>query len=265
MKKIRKIGFVGAGRVAGCLSHALSDAGYTISWVWSRTEAHALHLALDFGAMHTSEYRNDLPETDLVIISVSDDEVMNVIHHLDKCSSLVVHTCGSLPMDLLSSCSSNYGVLYPVQTFTSGRKVNLREVPLCIEASDNRQMMLLNEVASSISDHVQEMDSQQRLCLHIAAVFANNFSNYMYTLAGNILDTCGLPATLIHPLMRETTAKAIEISAKKVQTGPAARADIETIRVHLEWLKNEKSLQDVYLLLSKQLAGNPEIELNVSE
>jgi predicted short-subunit dehydrogenase-like oxidoreductase (DUF2520 family) len=191
---------------------------------------------------------------------VNDDAVGDIVLQLERSSSLIVHTSGSLPMEVLASASPDHGVLYPLQTFSLPRTVSMRGVPLCIEASGNKQLAILAELASSISGHVYELDSQQRLCLHIAAIFTNNFTNYLYTLAGGILDKCGLPAVLLHPLMQETAAKAIQMGASGTQTGPAVRGDEETISMHLEWLKDNKDLFEVYELLSRQLSANSKMK-----
>jgi predicted short-subunit dehydrogenase-like oxidoreductase (DUF2520 family) len=253
MEKNINIGLIGSGNVATHLSKALVKAGHRISWVYSKTKEHAQRLALETGSITIDDIGSDLPVTDIIIISVNDDAVKEIAAKLKKSIVPLVHTSGSLPMDALLTATDKAGVLYPLQTFTRSSEINMQEVPFCIEASDNTTLKILETLASAVSDKVIKIDSRQRLCLHIAAIFANNFSNYMYVLAGQVLQKCNLSPELLHPLIKETANKAIHDQVENVQTGPAARGDMEIIKKHLEWLKDDDELKEVYSLLSCQL------------
>jgi predicted short-subunit dehydrogenase-like oxidoreductase (DUF2520 family) len=253
LERIQSAGMIGSGNLATHLCHAIIAAGIRVSWVYSRTEEHAQKLANSIRSVCVTQTRDRLPQTDLIIICVSDDAVPKVIRKLGKRSCLVVHTCGTVPLKILLPHFPLAGVLYPVQTFTSGREVNMREVTFCIEASDLKTGLVLRNFASSLSDHVVSIDSEQRLYLHIAAVFANNFSNYMYVLAADILKQKDLPFNLLNALIKETGAKALDITPYKAQTGPASRKDQMTVKKHLSLLKNDLRAKELYRFLSRQI------------
>jgi predicted short-subunit dehydrogenase-like oxidoreductase (DUF2520 family) len=253
MEKVINIGFIGSGSVATHLSGAFLKAGHSISWVYSKTKDHAQKLADEINSVAITETGQDLPASDLIIISVSDDAVKEIVAKLKKCNVPLVHTSGSLSVDVLLPASDCAGVLYPLQTFTLSSEINMREVPFFIEASDENTLKMLEILASSISDKIVRVDFSHRLCLHIAAVFANNYSNYMYTLAGHVLKKCNLSPELLHPLIRETAAKAIHNPPENIQTGPAARGDLEILKKHLEWLKDDDEMKEIYSILSRRL------------
>jgi predicted short-subunit dehydrogenase-like oxidoreductase (DUF2520 family) len=253
LERIQSVGMIGSGNLATHLCHAITAAGIKVSWVYSRTEEHAQKLANNIKTLCVTQLRSKLPQTDLIIICASDDAVPKVIKKLGKRSCMVVHTCGAVPMDVLSTNYARAGVLYPVQTFTAGREVNMREVTFCIETSDLNTGIILRNFASAISDHVVSIDSDQRFYLHIAAIFANNFSNYMYILAADILKQKNLPFNLLDALIKETGAKALDISPYKAQTGPAVRKDTLTMKKHLSLLKYDTRTKELYKLLSRQI------------
>lgn len=168
--------------------------------------------------------------------------------------AVVAHTAGSVGIDELVLDIENRGVFYPLQTFTAGVPVDLRQVPLLIEGSTKKAEKELRELASALSEYVYITTSQQRLALHAAAVFASNFTNHMYASAQGILAEHGLPAGLLKPLIAETARKAAEAAdAADVQTGPAARGDRKTVDKHLELLRNDKRLQELYKLISSNI------------
>jgi predicted short-subunit dehydrogenase-like oxidoreductase (DUF2520 family) len=185
-----------------------------------------------------------------VIISVPDHELPALINFPVPDDVMIVHTCGALGMDVFNGKAAHYGVFYPLQTFSKNIPLELKDVPLCIESSDKDSLEMLRLVASSVSDKVVEIDSDKRKILHLAAVFACNFSNTMYAMADDILKTAGLPVELLHPLIIETARKATLGQPWNVQTGPARRNDITTIETHEAMLKGMASYEEIYTLLS---------------
>ncbi|TFG72325.1 MAG: DUF2520 domain-containing protein, partial [Flavobacteriales bacterium] len=174
-------------------------------------------------------------DADVYIIAVSDGAIAEVSRSFENRNGLVVHTSGSIPGNALSG-HNRRGVFYPLQTFSSERAIDFRNVPLCIEAKDPIDLKLLHLMASSISDMVYEIDSEQRKYLHLAAVFANNFTNHMYVLADQICKENGLPFEMLRPLIMETAKKIEHHSPLLMQTGPAIRHDATVLKMHAELL-----------------------------
>ncbi|MFR4026322.1 MAG: DUF2520 domain-containing protein [Alistipes indistinctus] len=145
-------------------------------------------------------------------------------------------------------------MFYPLQTFTAGRRIDFRQVPLLIEGEHPDTAAALRLLASELSDSVYEVSEQQRAQLHLAAVFACNFTNHMYAIAQELLAEKGLPPQLIGPLISETAAKALGCpSAAAVQTGPARRGDRQTQQKHLGLLEGHPQLQELYQKISTEI------------
>lgn len=253
-----RITMVGAGNVATHLALAFAEKGYIIQQVYSRTEQSARVLAEKTGASHTTDLGNLVSDSGLFILSVSDQALEEIIEKSSFGASLVVHTSGSMPMKVFRDKVINYGVLYPLQTFSKDRKVDFSTLPLCIEANTPANLEVLNHMCSLLSQKVVFMNSRKRLNLHLAAVIACNFSNHLYSLAEKVLKENNLSFDLLHPLITETAEKAVQYGPTQVQTGPAVRKDIKVIEKHIELLSFSPELQTIYDLLSKSISTNQE-------
>lgn len=245
---------LGSGNVATHLGHTLTGKGYRILQVYSRTRAHAQSLA---DALHT-EAIDDLAQLNttaaIYIIAVNDDAIPSVLSQLpSSLDGMVLHTAGSVAINIFEGYVARYGVLYPVQTFSGAKKVDFSIIPLAIEASDDEMMDRLYVLANGLSDRVFACDSEQRIALHAAAVFACNFTNHLYTIAANILHDYQLGMDLIRPLILETAEKVMTHEPKDVQTGPAVRNDRETQQKHLDLLKARPDMMELYQLLSRSI------------
>ncbi len=190
-----------------------------------------------------------LPEYDLVIIATPDDLIATISNSIQT-NAVVVHTSGSVPMDVLS-IHSNHGVLYFPQSFSKTRDVDFSEIPICIEYATTIAQERIEAVANTLSQKRHYLDSNQRKQLHLAAVFTNNFVNHCYTIAQQLLNEQQLDATLLEPLMKETLRKAIDLSPVDAQTGPARRGDHQTITAHLELLNSTQ--KEVYKSITQSI------------
>ena len=218
--------------------------------MYSRRKAAATTLAAKVKAAAITDLQKLDPQASIYIIAVKDDAIATVAKQLKLGSAIVVHTSGSVPMAVLKGVSKNYGVLYPLQTFSKGKAVDLRTTPVCIEASNRQTAQQLSYFARSISGNVQKVSSEQRKVLHLAAVFACNFSNHLYAVAEGILKKNKLSLHLLQPLIEETALKIRHASPVKMQTGPAVRGDKKTMDAHLQLIRDADT-RKLYTLLSK--------------
>lgn len=250
-----KIVLVGAGNVATHLGTALRDAGYRVLQVFSRTEESASALAGKLNCLYTTDINQVVPDAGLYVVSVKDAVLAEVIPPLVRRNpkALFVHTAGSMPMDVWKGEAVRYGVLYPMQTFSKSRAVDFSTVPFFIEGSGREEAEALKAVAERIGGKVYEATSEQRRYLHIAAVFACNFTNHMYALAHRLLDSHGLPFEVMLPLIDETARKVHELPPAEAQTGPARRYDENVIGKHLEMLADEPRLAELYEKISQSI------------
>lgn len=260
MKNIQNIVFIGAGNVATHLGLALQNTGRQIVQVYSRTEENARLLSGKLHADFTVDLKTINPDADLYIITVADDAVEKVADLLWVNRSLVVHTSGSVSIDVLQKCSENYGVLYPFQTFSKAREIDFSVVPLCIEANSKDNLLLLEQLARNLSQKVVKVDSEKRKILHLAGVFASNFPNFMYRIADQILTENKLDFDLLRPLILETAMKVQEMRPENAQTGPASRGDEAILRKHSELLKEYPEYRRIYNILSDGIRGRGKME-----
>lgn len=250
---MKKIVLIGSGNVATHLGSALWASGVQVLQVWSRSIENATVLAQKMGSQPISLMSDISAEADAYIFSVKDDALSKVLSQFPYTNKLLIHTVGSISVDVLEPYSSRYGVLYPLQTFSKVKNVDFKNIPLLLEASDDRVMQELRVLAEGISLRVALASSIQRKSLHIAAVFACNFTNHLYAIAEDVLSNNALDFDLIRPLILETAEKAMLHSPKEVQTGPAVRKDAAIVNSHLAMLEDYPDLQLLYQLLSERI------------
>ncbi|WP_442588511.1 Rossmann-like and DUF2520 domain-containing protein [Pedobacter sp. AW31-3R] len=248
-----KIVCIGSGNVATHMAIALKEVGAEIIQVYSRNHQNAEILAALTRAKAISRWEDLNRQADCYLIAVKDEVIASVAAQLIGLKGLVVHTSGATSLSSLSLLGKGYGVLYPLQTFSRTKAVDLKKVPLCIEGDSPESLERISAIAHLISPLVSEVDSAQRTILHVAAVFACNFSNHLYHLSAEILAAHQLEFDLLKPLIMETAKKIQNSNPADVQTGPAIRNDVDTMKKHLSLLQDKPALQEIYTLLSNSI------------
>lgn len=254
------IAIVGAGNVAWHLVQALHAAGHTIAAIYSRTATPREELAkLTPPAVPVASLNFLSVKADAVLIAVPDASLAAVARELQVTPGTVVaHTSGSQPLTVLATVAgARTGVFYPLQTFSKAKPVNFSQVPLLLEAQDEATLQLLEKLAQSISRDVQQVNSQARKQLHLAAVFACNFTNHLLGISQQLLQEANLEPVLLQPLIQETISKAMQQHPFRVQTGPAIRRDENVIQEHLHMLEQHPHLQQLYRLLTQSIQSIP--------
>lgn len=251
----QRVVLVGAGNVATHLGMALKKAGYEVVQVFSRMEHSASALAGQLGTDYTVSLEALCPDADLYIVSVKDAVLQSLLPSVvrGREEALFVHTAGSMPMNVWEGIAIRYGVLYPMQTFSKQRPVDFGTVSFFIEANGPDDLETLKAMASSLGSKVYEASSEQRMSLHVAAVFACNFANHMYALSAKLLAKYGMPFEAMLPLIGETADKVHLLAPKEAQTGPAVRRDGNVMNKHLDLLADEPVLQELYEKISKSI------------
>jgi predicted short-subunit dehydrogenase-like oxidoreductase (DUF2520 family) len=249
-----KIVFIGAGNVAVHLSQALQNTGFEIAQVYSRTETSARGLANLLQVPYATSISRIISDASLYIISVSDDAIEPLTGSLELADRLVVHTAGSVPMDVFAGKLDNYGVLYPLQTFSKSSPVDFTGIPMLIEANTPGNLQRLRMIAETISQKVYCASSAERMQLHLAAVFGCNFVNHFYHLSAQIAQQAGFNFDVLSPLILETARKAIASgNPQQMQTGPAARGDRNVMDKHMELLAAHPEWRTIYAMLSESI------------
>ncbi len=253
VKPLKDIVIIGAGNVATHIANTLKNNAKIIQ-VYSRhlNNAHQLAQQISSECQYTDNV-NDLCVADLYLISIKDDAISEFLKTIPEQlrDSYWAHTSGSVPRDVFNGFNNKNGVIYPLQTFSKEVKVNVEEVAIFVEGNNTDVENQLIRYATLISKSVYKADSQLRQQLHVAAVFANNFSNYMYIIANDILKRNNLPFSVLSPLIKETTRKATSIPPLEAQTGPAVRGDLNVMNKHLSLLNTEES--NIYDIVSQSI------------
>jgi predicted short-subunit dehydrogenase-like oxidoreductase (DUF2520 family) len=249
---------IGAGNVSTHISRHFHSAGHRISCIFSRTEASARRLAGELGVPGTSRPESVPSDADFYIIAVPDRVVVETGKQFSPAKGIWLHTAGSLSLDILKNIFEQYGVLYPLQTLSRSRRVEPSQVPCLVEGSSPRVTASLMKLASSVYKRVEEATSEQRLVIHAAAVFANNFSNHMVHIAKQLISDQKIDPGLLDPLLQETFEKIKEMGTQQGRTGPAERGDQETIKKHIELLKGHPEWEKLYTFISRDIERSRE-------
>lgn len=249
-----KVIFIGSGNLATQLGLALQSKGIIISQVYSRTKANAKVLAELLNADYTNNISEIDQHADIYIYALKDSFLNNFFNRFKFPQEAIhIHTAGSIQMNDFNGFAYKYGVFYPLQTFSKNKSVDFSEIPICIEASTDDVKQELMKLAYLLTPKVYFVNSEQRKQLHLAAVFACNFSNYMYDIASEIVGKAGIGFDILQPLIAETVNKIQTLNPYEAQTGPAVRYDKKTIKTHLFMLNRMPEYKTIYNELSTSI------------
>lgn len=242
---------LGAGNVAFHLTRALIENTCNVQQIFNRTLEHAREIGEANRISYTDKI-SEIEKADIYIIASADSGIEEFSHYIPYDDVLVVHTSGSSPMSVLKG-DYRKGVFYPLQTFSKERTMRYDNIPFFIEAENSEDLKKLNELGNRISNEVHELNFASRMQVHMTGVWANNFVNHLYYIAGNICEQNNVPFDVLLPLIQETANKVIEMNPKDAQTGPAKRGDQVIIDRHLEALQDDSRLLQIYQILTDSI------------
>lgn len=260
-EKINSISFAGAGNVAFNLAQAMHRAGFEIRHVLGRNSMNAAALAGLVNAEPATGIEVIDDQTDLLILAIPDQALPGFVLNLKNAGrfkGIVAHTSGSQSMGVIAGHYTKCGVFYPLQSFTKFSTPDLSMVPFCIEGNDEDTESALCEVALRLTKDVKRVDSARRAMIHLAAVFACNFTNFMYSTADCLLTKADVNPDILLPLIRETAIRIKGGDAAALQTGPAVRRDWSTIDMHLNMLRNNPGIREIYKMISELIVKSKE-------
>jgi predicted short-subunit dehydrogenase-like oxidoreductase (DUF2520 family) len=247
-----KVTIIGSGNVATVLAKKMKQSGCQILQVWSRMKENANKLADVLSASPTNKLLDINGEADIYMIAVNDTHISRVASKLRVNNKVVVHTAGGISKEILRGVSLNYGVIYPLQTLRKETSYS-PEVPILVDGNNKEVIDLLINFSLQWTGNVDVADDNKRLKLHVSAVIAGNFTNYLFSVAEQYCQRENLDFKLLYPLIEETCNRIKYNSPAEVQTGPAIRRDIETINRHLECLLQYPQIQGLYKILSSSI------------
>ena len=263
MKKQLNIVLIGAGNVGFHLGKKLFEEGIIIQQVYSRKKTKAKRLAKLVHAEAVNELNQISKKGDLYILAIPDSVIGTVAKNLAKIipsSKLVVHTSGATPSTVLKPFFKNYGIFYPLQTFSIAKEVDFQNIPICVDSNLKKHRIFLEKLGNKISKNVHLINDKERAILHVAAVFVNNFSNNLFTIGAEITKKENLPFEILKPLIQETVKKIANHSPSDMQTGPAKRGDKNTIDQHLKYLNSHFP---EYAIIYKMMTQNINMDIKI--
>lgn len=249
----QRVIIIGAGNLATNVANAMHQAGVEILQVYSHTAESANALSTLIGGVpYTTSIAEVRLDADIYIYALKDSILKSIVEQVDAPKALHIHTAGSMGIDVFDEQKPHAGVFYPFQTLSKQRLVDFSTLPIFIEARNEEDLMSLKALANRISSEVYVADSAKRERLHVAGVFANNFTNCMYRIAEEILADTGIPSKVLLNLIDETAAKVHSVSPREAQTGPSKRWDENVIAKHIKQLPTEE-LKTLYRLISANI------------
>ena len=251
----QKIAIIGTGNLATHLARNVEKAGFRVSEVYGRNKSKAHVIAnqlYDSNAVNHLDFSNS--KAKLFFLCVSDSAIEEVAKEIIVPeNSILVHCSGATSIKTIAKKNVEYGVFYPIQTFSQKRKISFEGLKICIEASNVAAEDVLEALTKKMGSIPCFMSSEQRMVLHLSAVFACNFSNHFFRIAQELLQKEGLPFSLLQQLTQETINKSFELGPDKSQTGPAVREDYFTMGEHEALLSNQPEWKDLYLQVSEDI------------
>ena len=246
-----KVAIIGSGKLAQNLLRACCLNKFEVTALWARNTKKAEELAHNFKVPLAGSLQAVSVQTDIVFLAISDNAIEELAATINT-QAIVVHCSGILPATLLKK-HANYGVFWPIQTFSEPRTLDFNEIPIAIEASDEENKRILEVVADTLGQKAIMVNEVQRQHLHLAAVFVNNFSNHLFSLMHDFLGKNHLDFKYLLPLISETAEKLKVLSPAEAQTGPASRGDENSLEIHRKIMANEPKLLEIYNLVSKSI------------
>lgn len=257
MHELSKITIIGTGRVAKSLASIFYQKG-TLNEIYGRKLDRAKQIILGYNniSMTTSlDFKNS--QSDIFIICVSDSSISKVAQQLSlPTQATLLHTSGTVDLSVFSTIEHNYGILYPVQTFSNEVITSLQNVPILIDSNDDKTCQKIRLLANTLSQKVYQVPQGERELLHISAVFASNFTNRMIHASQEILSQTQLPLDLLEPLIYQSVNNALLHGPQKTLTGPAKRDDQLTINKHTALLSSQPELKAIYQILTAYILND---------
>jgi len=244
---MQKIGFIGAGTVGTALAIRLSERGYQVVAVYSRSQTSAEKLAQAVNSCRAVDSSQEVADiTELIFITTPDDAIGAVVSGIQwRDGKSVVHCSGADSTETLEAArkmGADVGAFHPLQTFASVRQAidNIAGSTFAVEAEEPL-LSTLKEMATALDGEWIELKASDKVIYHAAAVIACNYLVTLVKLATDLWQTFDVPqdqaTRALLPLLRGTIHNIETIGIPKCLTGPIARGDTGTIKKHISALQ----------------------------
>ena len=249
------ISIIGSGNTATALGRVFKKNAHVVNEIIGRNKTAVHELAKELDANACTDILQLNTNSEFYIIAVRDDAVAEVAAQVQIDNKIVVHTCGSVSIEVLAGTSTNFGVFYPLQTLRKELHYS-PAIPFLVDGNNDHTKQMLYDIAASLSEQVLIANDEIRLQYHLSAIFVSNFSNHLFALAKQYCDTNNIDFGLLLPLLEETVNRLQFFEPATMQTGPAVRGDKATIQKHLRLLQPFPQLKHIYEVMSESIIAN---------
>ncbi|MDP8931571.1 MAG: DUF2520 domain-containing protein [Actinomycetota bacterium] len=245
-----RVAIVGPGRLGTVLAAALARAGHRIVAAGGGGEAARARFRTRFrSATAFADPAAATVEADLVVVATPDDVVERVVVALSRADAVgdgqrVVHVAGSMglaPLRAARLAGARIAACHPAQTVPAADAPPevLLGAPWAVTtapADRGWARALVNQVGGL----PYEVADDRRALYHAALVMGSNAVGAAVAAARQLLVAARIhePATFLATLSHESVENVLLRGAGAI-TGPVARADVGTLRRHLDELDAE--------------------------
>lgn len=246
-----KFSIIGSGNMAWFLSKKLSESGHHFEGISGRNIVALQEIASHFSTIIYPAL-SDIPDEEehFCFLAVKDNAISEIAGQLHFKHTILLHTSGATSLDILQNAAGYCGVFWPVYSIVKSHLPLLNDIPVSIEGNNESAEKTILNLAQSVTGKAFHATEQQRLTLHLSAVFVNNFTNHLMAIAEEICHEQNIPFDYLKPIIQQTFERIHSHTAKSSQSGPALRDDGATMAQHLELLKNHPDRAALYETLS---------------
>jgi predicted short-subunit dehydrogenase-like oxidoreductase (DUF2520 family) len=245
---------IGTGNMAHFLVNELYASGHVFKGIWGRNTVAANKIAIQYPTLVYSSLKDIKDEEGhFCFIAVKDIAIAEIAAQLNFNHTALIHTAGASPLQLLGNQTKHTGIFWPVYSIVADNLKTIKDIPIAIQGNNPQTENAILDMAKSITDKAFTANEEQRTHLHLAAVFANNFSNHLMAIAQEICMKQHLSFDYLQPIVEQTFERLKTEPAKDLQTGPAIRDDKMTMQKHLDLLKSNPEWALLYQSLSNSI------------
>jgi len=253
--EIKEVILIGSGNVSWHLAKTFHHAGIRVVQVAGRNENAVKEIAQNIGAAYTTNFADVADIDGIYLLLVTDASIAEVAARLYKPGRKLVHCSGGVSKDALLFDTNTTGVFYPVLSFNKAVEIDIASAIICVDSNDASHTEALFKLGKKLTHHVHVLNDEQRLRVNLGAVFVNNFTNHLYTIAEDLLKKNGMQLSMLMPLIESSVKKIKNNSPHETQTGPAKRGEQSVMEKHLTLLADNPEYAAIYKLLSYSITN----------
>ncbi len=248
-----KISIIGAGKAAWFLTDRLRQSGISIYQVYNRTIDRGQHFADHFQAEYIEDFRALDLDIDVLFFAISESQIAPLADQMNiSTDTLNISLSGSLEINTLP-LSKCWAVFWPIYSLVHGAEMK-SDIPLVLNLPKEEGLIERAQIlANAISNNQYLLDEKKRMVAHLAAVFANNFVNFLNKEMFTIMKEHEVDTAMILDIMESTLDQSIVKQNRTEITGPAARRDQNTMDQHMKILQNDPIIQKLYKNISQSI------------